>query len=108
EDMDTPFVRAIPRDMVAKAKLKRLHYTSVLEMLAERFHASPALLKRLNPRLRIAVGQQFVVPNVNVVSAAEGKPLLGAVVHVSKAFSTLWITDGAGKTVMHAPVTSGS
>ena len=108
EDMDTPLVRAIPRDMVAKARLKRLHYTSVLEMLAERFHASPALLKRLNPRLRIGAGQQLVVPNVNVVSAAEGKPLPGAVVHVSKAFSTLWVTDDAGKTIMHAPVTSGS
>jgi len=42
------------------------------------------------------------------VSAAEGKPLPGAVVHVSKSFSTLWVTDGAGKTIMHAPVTSGS
>ena len=108
EDMNTPLVRAIPRDMVAKARLKRLHYTSVLEMLAERFHASPALLKRLNPRLRIAAGQQLVVPNVNVVSAAEGKPLPSVVVHVSKSSSTLWVTDGAGKTIMHAPVTSGS
>jgi lipoprotein-anchoring transpeptidase ErfK/SrfK len=108
EDMDTPLVRAIPRDMVAKAGLKRLHYTSVLEMLAERFHASPALLKRLNPRLRIAAGQQLVVPNVNVVSPAEGKPRPDVVVHVSKSFSTLWVTDGAGKTIMHAPVTSGS
>jgi lipoprotein-anchoring transpeptidase ErfK/SrfK len=108
EDMDTPLVRAIPRDMVAKARLKRLLYTSVLEMLAERFHASPALLKRLNPRLRLAAGQQMVVPNVNVVSAAEGKPLPGVVVHVSKSFSTLWVTDSAGKTIMHAPVTSGS
>src|SRR4029434_6715586 len=75
EDTNTPLVRTIPRDMVAKAKLKRLHYTSVLEMLAERFHASPALLKRLTPRLRIAAGEQLVVPNVNVVSAEEGKPL---------------------------------
>jgi lipoprotein-anchoring transpeptidase ErfK/SrfK len=108
EDAATPLVRSIPRDMVAKARLKRLGYTSLLEMLAERFHASPALLKRLNPRMRLGAGQVIVVPNVNVVSADEGKPLPGAVVHVSKMFSTLWVTDSAGKTIMHAPVTSGS
>ena len=108
EDAATPLVRSIPRDMMAKANLKRLGYTSLLEMLAERFHASPALLKRLNPRLQLGPGQQIVVPNVNVVTAAEGKPVPGVVVHVSKAFSTLWVTDSTGKTIMHAPVTSGS
>jgi len=77
-------------------------------MLAEKFHASPALLKRLNPRLRLGAGQQIVVPNVIVVSDAEGKPQPDVVVHVSKSSSTLWVTDGTGKTIMHAPVTSGS
>jgi lipoprotein-anchoring transpeptidase ErfK/SrfK len=108
EDAAVPLVRSIPRDMVAKAGLKRLNYTSQLEMLAEKFHASPALLKRLNPRLRLGAGQQIVVPNVIVVSDAEGKPQPDVVVHVSKASSTLWVTDGTGKTIMHAPVTSGS
>ena len=108
EDAATPLVRSIPRDMMAKARLKRLGYSSRLEMLAERFHASPALLKRLNPRLRLGPGDQIVVPNVKVVTDAEGKPLPDVVVHVSKSVSTLWVTDGAGKTIMHAPVTSGS
>ena len=48
-DAGVPTVSAIPEDMMEKAKLKRLEYTSVLEMIAERFHASPSLLKRLNP-----------------------------------------------------------
>ena len=108
EDAAVPLVRSIPRDMMAKAGLKRLNYTSILEMLAEKFHASPALLRRLNPRLQLGAGHQIVVPNVNVVSAAEGKPQPDIVVHVSRSFSTLWVTDGAGKTIMHAPVTSGS
>jgi lipoprotein-anchoring transpeptidase ErfK/SrfK len=108
EDAATPLVRSIPRDMVAKARLKRLNYTSQLEMLAEKFHASPALLKRLNPRMRLGAGQPIVVPNVNVVTEAEGKPQPDLVIHVSKSFSTLWVTDGAGRTIMHAPVTSGS
>jgi len=95
-------------DKMAKSRLKRLNYTSVLEMLGEKFHTSPALLKRLNPRLKVAAGEQIVVPNVNVVSDAEGKPRPDVVIHVSKSASTLWVTDGSGKTIMHAPVTSGS
>jgi lipoprotein-anchoring transpeptidase ErfK/SrfK len=108
EDAAVPLVRSVPRDMMAKARLKRLAYTSRLEMIAERFHASPALLKRLNPRLRLGPGDRIVVPNVHVVSDAEGKPLPDIVVHVSKSVSTLWVTDAEGKTIMHAPVTSGS
>ena len=92
----------------ARRSLTRLHYTSHLEMLGERFHASPALLRRLNPQLRLAAGEQIVVPNVHVVSAAESKPAPGIVVRVSKGESILTVRDSAGKVVMHAPVTSGS
>jgi lipoprotein-anchoring transpeptidase ErfK/SrfK len=108
QDAATPTVPAIPEDMMEKAKLKRLEYTSILEMLAERFHASPALLKRLNPSATFAAGEQVMVPNVNIVSEAEGKPLPNIVVRVSKQQSALSVTDPAGKVIMHAPVTSGS
>ena len=108
EDAATPVVSAIPEDMMAQAKLPRLHYTSLLEMLGERFHASPVLLRRLNPRLRLAAGEPIVVPNVRVVAAAESKPVPGIVVRVSKGESTLTVRDSAGKVVLHAPVTSGS
>ena len=108
EDAAVPTVKSIPEDMMAKARLKRLDYTSHLEMLAERFHASPALLRRLNPRLQITAGQEITVPNVKVVSQAEGKPVPDIVVRVSKSASTLTVLDAAGKVVMHAPVTSGS
>jgi lipoprotein-anchoring transpeptidase ErfK/SrfK len=94
--------------MMEKAKLKRLAYTSILEMLGERFHASPNLLKRLNPSAKFVAGEQVTVPNVTVVSDAEGKPLPNIVVRVSKQTSALTVTDGSGKVVMHAPVTSGS
>jgi lipoprotein-anchoring transpeptidase ErfK/SrfK len=108
QDAATPTVPKIPEDMMEKAKLKRLEYTSILEMLAERFHASPNLLKRLNPSAKFAAGEQITVPNVNVVSEAEGKPVPNLVVRVSKQTSALTVTDGAGKILMHAPVTSGS
>jgi lipoprotein-anchoring transpeptidase ErfK/SrfK len=108
QDAAVPTVSAIPEDMMEKAKLKRLEYTSVLEMIAERFHASPSLLKTLNPSSSFAAGEQVMVPNVNVVSEAEGTPVVGIEVRVSKGTSALTVTDAAGKVVMHAPVTSGS
>jgi len=108
QDAGVPTVSAIPEDMMEKAKLKRLDYTSVLEMIAERFHASPNLLKRLNPSATFAAGEQVMVPNVNVVSEAEGRPVPDIVVRVSKGASALTVTDAAGKVIMHAPVTSGS
>ncbi len=107
-DASTPTVPSIPGDMMEKATLKRLDYTSIIEMLGERFHASPSLLKRLNPNASCAAGEQITVPNVTVVSGTEGKPVPNLVVRVSKAASTLRVTDAAGKTIMHAPVTSGS
>ena len=108
QDASVPTVAAIPEDMMEKAKLKKLEYTSVLEMLAERFHASPALLKRLNASAKFAEGEEITVPNVTVVSEAEGKPVPNIVVRVSKQASALTVTDAAGKVIMHAPVTSGS
>jgi lipoprotein-anchoring transpeptidase ErfK/SrfK len=94
--------------MMAKAKLKKLEYTSILEMIAERFHASPNLLKRLNPTAKFRAGEEVTVPNVSVVSEAEGKPIPDIAVHVSKSASALTVTDAGGKVLMHAPVTSGS
>lgn len=108
EDAATPLVAAIPDDMMAKTRLDHLGYTSLLEMLAERFHASPDLLKRLNPSARFAGGERITVPNVHVVSADEAKPVPDAVVRVSKQRSTLTVVDAAGHVLMHAPVTSGS
>jgi lipoprotein-anchoring transpeptidase ErfK/SrfK len=108
EDAAAPLVESIPQDMMAKARLKRLDYSSHLEMLGERFHASPALLRRLNPRLRVAAGERIVVPNVHVISDAESKPIPGISVRVSKSESTLTVIDASGQLILHAPVTSGS
>lgn len=108
EDEAAPKTPNIPEDMMEKAKLKRLEYTSMIEMLGERFHASPSLLKKLNPGATFAAGEQITVPNVTPVSAAEGKPVPNIVVTVSKQKSTLTVTDASGAVVMHAPVTSGS
>jgi lipoprotein-anchoring transpeptidase ErfK/SrfK len=110
EDAAAPTTDAIPEDMMEKAKLKRLDYTSVVERLGERFHASPLLLKRLNPKAAFAAGEAIAVPNVEPISDANAKvkPIPDITVQVSKAKSALTVTDATGKVLMHAPVTSGS
>ena len=108
EDAATAFTPNIPEDMMEKSKLKKLEYSSMVEMLGERFHAAPALLKKLNPAAKFASGEQITVPNVQAIAAAEGKPIPNIVVKVSKSNSTLTVTDPAGAILMHAPVTSGS
>ena len=48
-DVTGPFVAKIPVDYAEKARLKAMSYTSVEELLAERFHMSQAFLQQLNP-----------------------------------------------------------
>jgi lipoprotein-anchoring transpeptidase ErfK/SrfK len=107
-DAAQPLTPAIPDDMMEKAKLKQLDYSTLVEMLGERFHASPALLKKLNPSARFEAGEQITVPSTQVVSDQESKPIANITVQVSKRLSTLTVTDPAGTVLMHAPVTSGS
>jgi lipoprotein-anchoring transpeptidase ErfK/SrfK len=64
EDVNAQFVDEIPEDLVEQSKLSALTYTSTLELLAERYHATPQLLKRLNPDAAFAAGEAIQVPNV--------------------------------------------
>lgn len=103
-DVAGPF-QPIPEDMAAKAKLPSLGYASIDEALGERFHASPALIKRLNPGKDLSkAGEQIVVPNVE---GAEPLPKGGKIV-VSKAARTLTLYDTAGKAIAQFPSSTGS
>ena len=64
EDVAGPFA-PIPEDMMDKAKLPALAYASALEGVAEKYHASPALLQKLNPGARFeTAGEEIFAPNV--------------------------------------------
>ena len=64
-DIAGPFQPEIPKDLVEQSKLPSLDYRNPLEALAEKFHASPALLQSLNPGQTFArAGEQIIVPNV--------------------------------------------
>ena len=122
QDAAGPFTAAIPEDMVEKAKLPALGYVDLLEALGERFHASPALLKRMNPGARFAAGEEIQVPNVAATVQPVGPPRgrqsdaaspsaenpAATIVTVKKSTSDLTVADGNGKILMYAPVTTGS
>jgi lipoprotein-anchoring transpeptidase ErfK/SrfK len=136
QDAAGPFTERIPEDMVEKAKLPALGYESVVEALGERFHASPNLLKRLNPEAKFAAGEAIKVPSVmETVPPAAPPPApapepapgrqanaaaspqrqadtpqgpAGTTVTVRKSTSDLVVTDAGGKVLMYAPVTTGS
>ena len=127
EDAAGPFVSGIPSDMMEMAKLPALGYTSVLELLAERFHATPQLLERLNPGASFAADQEVQVPNVDPMAipapteaaaaseAGRGEPPKrqepakpDVSVTVSKGASALTVKDASGRVVFYAPVTTGS
>jgi lipoprotein-anchoring transpeptidase ErfK/SrfK len=65
KDVAGPFIDNVPNDFREKASLKRLSYTSVQELLAEKFHMSEKLLRQLNPNARFEeAGTEIVVANV--------------------------------------------
>jgi lipoprotein-anchoring transpeptidase ErfK/SrfK len=65
DDVKGPFLERIPQDMMEKAKLERLGFTSAEEALGEKFHCSPRLLRSLNRGVSFTAGQAIRVPNVH-------------------------------------------
>ena len=103
-DVAGPFAK-LADDMAAKAKLPALGFESALEMLAEKFHASPKLLQRLNPGKDFGkVGTELVVPNIAGVAV----PAKAAKIVVDKSDSTVAMLDAAGKLVAQFPASTGS
>lgn len=112
DDVKGPFVKAIPRDLMAQAELPSLGYTSAIEKLAERFHAAPALLQRLNRASRWEAGNLIQVPAVQPFDP-DTKPVLDPTatditIQVSTDESALRATRADGSVAFFAPVTTGS
>jgi lipoprotein-anchoring transpeptidase ErfK/SrfK len=107
DDVRGPFIR-LPESVYAKARLSCLCYTSPLEMLAERVHATPELLRALNPDAPLArgtaAGTTVLVPNVAPPTAPAGIARL--VVH--KRDTYMQALDSAGAVLFQLPVSVGS
>jgi peptidoglycan hydrolase-like protein with peptidoglycan-binding domain len=105
KDARGPFLKNIPEDFRKKAELDRLSYTSAEELLAEKFHMSEALLRKLNPGASFdKPGQEIVVANV------ERKSLPSKIsrVEVEAKRQFLKAYGGDDKLLAIYPVTVGS
>ena len=104
DDLKGPF-EATPSRTMDMAKLDALPYENIEEKLGEKFHASPDLLKKLNPEADFnTAGTKLTVPNV---TAAQEMPRPSKIV-VSKSRSVLELHDASGKVLGQYPVTTGS
>jgi lipoprotein-anchoring transpeptidase ErfK/SrfK len=112
-DVKGPFEPEIPRDLEQQAKLPAMSYRSALELVGERFHAAPSLLKRMNPRASFSAGDEVLVPEVAPFEF-DARPARGAMtppgvtIEVSREESALRATRADGTLIFFAPVSSGS
>ncbi|HWC99437.1 MAG TPA: L,D-transpeptidase [Candidatus Sulfopaludibacter sp.] len=104
DDEKGPFV-TLPNDLMEQAKLPYMGYASPLDELSERFHASPDLLKRMNPGADFtSAGQTLTVPNVMVMPP----PGPAAQVVVTKSESSVRAYDKEGHLLSFYVATLGS
>jgi lipoprotein-anchoring transpeptidase ErfK/SrfK len=112
EDVAGPFThlpRVTGRDaggrmMLLESKFMKLNYESPLQLLAEKFHASPALLVELNPGKRFdKAGSKIAVPNVLTPD-----PPAAASVVVDGSNRSVTALDSTGKILAFYPATVGS
>jgi lipoprotein-anchoring transpeptidase ErfK/SrfK len=107
-DVQGPFYK-IPLSIEEQATLPALGYSSLLEMLGERFHCSEKLLRQLNRQAHFAAGETLRVPNVRkvadaVVRTRTTKPVT---ITVSKSRHEMRVESG-GQLLFFAPVSAGS
>jgi len=112
EDVAGPFTK-IPevtgrdrgeRMMLVEARFKQLNYASALDLLAEKFHASPRLLVELNPAKRFdKEGEQIEVPNVLTPAPQQASSVV-----VDASTHSVTALDGSNKVLAFYPATVGS
>jgi len=103
KDAAGPFTD-VPRDVMEQARLQRLGYRDVPEMLSERFHVAPALLRALNPDASFVAGEDITVPAVQSAKASAKV----ASVAILKRDRVLRALDREGHVVAQFPVSLGS
>ncbi|MEO6154265.1 MAG: L,D-transpeptidase [Thermomonas sp.] len=104
EDIDGPYAPT-PSNVQDKAKMTRLVYQDLNEMLGEKFNAKPELIRSLNPDADFATAGTvlmvpFVRPAQTVAKAAR--------VVVDKSDGALRLLDDQGKVYAQYPASTGS
>jgi lipoprotein-anchoring transpeptidase ErfK/SrfK len=96
-------VAPIPEDYAEKATREFLGYSSVTELLGERFHMDEDLLKALNPAAQFVAGEAVAV-------TAYGPDMTGKVARIEadKSLRQLRAYDAEGRLLVAYPATIGS
>lgn len=97
------------------AKVQRPGYTSIEELLAEKFHVTEQFLRELNPGKRLVAGEWIRVPDVEPFEApgvgSKGDvdgPKTGKKIEVLTSEKYLRVLDANDRILFHAPITPGS
>ncbi|MBV8588306.1 MAG: L,D-transpeptidase family protein [Verrucomicrobia bacterium] len=119
KDEDLQWVGKSPTQPAAQARLKKMLYPSLADLVAERFHTNRDFLRALNPHLTLAKlrpGDTVKVPNVTPFEIESIKPtedspprteLSGRVIKIDTKKKSLDLVDG-GKVIASFPITPGS
>ncbi len=102
--VDTARLQPLSDTWLGKSRQTALDYETALELLAERAHASPALVKRLNPA--IDWGQPLMAGAVVTVPAVLKLDIKGEAtrLHVRLAEHVLQVRDADDRVIAHFPV----
>nr|WP_236952488.1 MULTISPECIES: L,D-transpeptidase [Mesorhizobium] len=105
KDVSGPFTKRIPARMEKMARLRTLGYHNVTEKLAERFHISEQLLRRLNPGIGfMKAGTKLLVPDIDRGES----PARIAGIEVDKGARLVRVLDPSGKWLAVFPASIGS
>jgi lipoprotein-anchoring transpeptidase ErfK/SrfK len=100
---DVARLQPLGKTWLEKSNQTALEYETALELIAERTHASPALIRRLNPAVdwtQPAAGTILTVPEVDRTAAMSK----AAILHISLSDHVLEARDDAGRLIVHFPV----
>lgn len=99
---DLERLQPLGKDFQAKAAQTALEYETILELVAERYHSSPALIRRLNPQVdwsQLAAGDPLQVPDP--ASDVHREP--GARILVTLTDRTVDVLDASDRIMAHFP-----
>ncbi len=102
KDAAGPFVK-IPKGPMERAKLAYLGFENLAEALGERFHASPKLLRALNPGKKLEAGITIRVPMVE-----SGAMRKAASIRILKKERVLLALDAESKPLAQFPISLGT
>ncbi len=105
DDVKGPFLPELPPKMEDLKDLPAVSYTSAAEALAEKFHMSEELLRKLNAQSSFdKAGETIVVPNI----LTNGAPLAASRVEIAKTAQTVRVFDAQNNIIAFYPATVGS